>query len=344
MGLRSKFNSSILTVFLAGLCLAAGLVWRVTRNDAGAELIHDAQVIAAQAAAIRGYTVDEIQPLLGSHDRDRFLPQSIPAFAATTTLRDFTRRFPGYTYKEAALNPTNPSDQAIPDEAEIIARFRGNAALTNIVSTRDSPAGPVLSIFRPIRIENKDCLACHSTPAAAPPAMLDVYGAKNGFGWNLNEVIGAQIVSVPMDGAVRRANARLVWFVVGLSAILAAVMMWVNALLSIAVIRPVRAMSALATEVVECGTAASEFPATGGDEISSLGKSLNRLRRTFATNLSEEWGDQAAFAKFGIARSADLSDFSFPQSGTFGFYRPEGRAGSESTDIGTHGRAETVGV
>ena len=36
--------------------------------------------------------------------------------------------------------------------------------------------------------------------------MLARYGEANGFGWQLNETIGAQIVTVPMDVAIERAN------------------------------------------------------------------------------------------------------------------------------------------
>ena len=43
------------------------------------------------------------------------------------------------------------------------------------------------------------CLTCHSTPDKAPPEMIKLYGTANGFGWKLDEIIGAQVVSVPMS-------------------------------------------------------------------------------------------------------------------------------------------------
>jgi hypothetical protein len=59
----------------------------------------------------------------------------------------------------------------------------------------------------PIRISNEACLACHSVPDAAPKMLIDTYGTDNGFGWKLNEVIAAQVVSVPMSVAQTRADA-----------------------------------------------------------------------------------------------------------------------------------------
>ena len=73
------------------------------------------------------------------------------------------------------------------------------ASSSEFVATRDTPTGLFLTFARPFRLTDRGCLACHSTPAAAPPTMVDLYGNGNGFGWTLNDVIGAQIVSVPMS-------------------------------------------------------------------------------------------------------------------------------------------------
>jgi hypothetical protein len=45
--------------------------------------------------------------------------------------------------------------------------------------------------------------------------MIKLYGTANGFGWKMDEVIGAQIVSVPMSLPLKMANATfqslLIW-------------------------------------------------------------------------------------------------------------------------------------
>jgi hypothetical protein len=61
-------------------------------------------------------------------------------------------------------------------------------------------------VARPLRITNPACLQCHSSVEAAPKTMVAKYGPANGFGWQLNEVVGAQIVSVPMDVPLARAE------------------------------------------------------------------------------------------------------------------------------------------
>ena len=117
-------------------------------------------------------------------------------------LHQVQKDFPDYSYKEAALNPTNPSDRATTWESDIINVFKNDPELAEFVASRDTPSGPFLTFARPFRLTDTACLACHSTPAAAPPTMVDLYGNSNGFGWQLNDVIGAQIVSVPMSVAL----------------------------------------------------------------------------------------------------------------------------------------------
>ena len=283
MGLRSKFNIIILLAFLIGLGLVAAFSWQVIRDNARSEVIHEAQLITAEATAIRRYTVVEVRPLLANQSRTRFLPHTVPAFAAATVQRDFAKAFPDYTYKEAALNPTNPANKATPAEAKIIDVFRQDAARDVIITTRDTPAGPVLSIAHPLKIESKDCLACHSVPEVAPAAMVDVYGKDNGFGWNLNEVIGAQIVSVPMQVALDRANDTFIHFIAGASLIFAVVLLLLNLLLHFVVIRPIRAMSDLASAISTGEATDAEFKVKGRDEIASLAESFNRMRRSLVT-------------------------------------------------------------
>jgi hypothetical protein len=42
----------------------------------------------------------------------QFLPQTVPAYAATETLAQLRKKYPNYDYKEATLNPTNPRDRS----------------------------------------------------------------------------------------------------------------------------------------------------------------------------------------------------------------------------------------
>ena len=282
MGLKAKFNLVMLAALLVGLALAAGLSWRIVHDTARREVLQEATNMMAEATAIRGYTAKEIQPLLADQINVRFLPHTVPSWAAQTNLRAMAAQFPDYTYKEAALNPTNPADRATDWESGIIAEFSHNPSLTEFTSTRDTPTGSILSLSRPIRITDKGCLTCHSTPDAAPASMIDLYGSANGFGWKLGDVIGAQIVSVPMHVALDRANDAFKVYLAALVAVFAVTIVLLNLLLHFVIVKPIRRMSAIASEVSLGNMAAPEFEERGRDEIASLAGSFNRMRRSLA--------------------------------------------------------------
>lgn len=129
-----------------------------------------------------------------------FPPQSVPAFAATEIFGYLREKFPDYFYKEATLNPTNPRDRATDWESDVVNHFRSGHAEAEFIGTREtSTTGQSLFLARPIKVDNVSCLACHSTPDKAPPSMIKLYGSDNGFNWKLNDIIGAQIVSVPLS-------------------------------------------------------------------------------------------------------------------------------------------------
>jgi HAMP domain-containing protein len=280
MSLRAKFNLVLLAAFVVGLALAALVSYRVVNENARREVSHEAAIMITEASAIRDYTAKEIKPLLIDQLKVRFLPHVVSSWAAQTNMHAVSANFPDYTYRETALNPTNPADRATDWEADIIAQFQRDPALKEFTSTRDTPVGPILSVSRPIRIVDPGCLSCHTTAAEAPASMVDLYGGANGFGWKLNEVIGAQIVSVPMKVALDRANALFVVVFGGLTAVFLVTLLLLNLVLHFIIIRPIRQMSKIASEVSMGNNDAPEFPEQGHDEIASLGQSFNRMRRS----------------------------------------------------------------
>ncbi|HYF07960.1 MAG TPA: DUF3365 domain-containing protein, partial [Acetobacteraceae bacterium] len=210
----------------------------------------------------------------------RFEPSTVPSYAAQTNLRAVQQENRDFTYKEAALNPTNPNDRATDWETDFINTFRNNRSLGELIGERDTPTGRVLTLARPITITDPGCLTCHSTPDRAPRAMVATYGAQNGFGWQMNETVGAQLVSVPMEVALRQAQRNLTSAMGILAVVFLAAMLVLNLLLNTLVIRPVLRMAELATAVSLGRGGEEEFNTTAKDEIGELGRAFTRMRRS----------------------------------------------------------------
>lgn len=285
MGLKAKFNLVMLLAFLVGLGLAAALAYRIVQDNARREVLQNAAIMMEEASAIRTYTDREIGPLLTEQSKIHFLPHTVPAFAAQTNFRQLQHDFPDYSYREPALNPTNPADKPQPWESDIIVSFRNDSKLKQLVTERTTITGPILSLSRPVLASEKECLTCHSTPDAAPASMIELYGRDNGFGWKLGDVIGAQIVSVPERVPLERANRTFALFLGGLVAVFVVMVVLLNLLLHYVIVKPIRRISALAGEVSLGNMDAPEFTVKGRDEIASLAESFNRMRRSLANAL-----------------------------------------------------------
>lgn len=280
MRLLFKFNAIFLIVFLAGLAASAYVSRDLLQRNAQQEILEHARLTIEKAVAVRTYTNDQIRPLLETQMKYSFLPQSVPAYSATEVLGQLAKVFPEYSYKEATLNPTNPRDRAVDWEADLVGRFRTQADQKELVGERDTPLGRMLYIARPLRITNAACLYCHDTVERAPKTLIEKYGQANGFGWKLNEVIGAQIVSVPMSVPLARADQTFRVFMTSLVGIFVAIGVVLNLMLWALVIRPVTKLSALADRVSLGEMEAPEFKAGGRDEIGRLAQSFSRMRRS----------------------------------------------------------------
>lgn len=285
MKLVVKINLILGCVFLVAASLAAYVANELLLRNARAEILQNARIMMEAALAVRSYTNAQIKPLLETQMKYQFLPQSVPAFAAAEYFADLRKTYPEYSYKEAALNPTNPRNRANDWEADIVNSFRNNSAQAELIGEREGPYGRSLFMARPIQIKAPACLVCHSTVDAAPKTMIDRYGPANGFGWQFKEVIGAQIVSVPVDVPVKRAKDTFRVFVGLFIGLFAFLFLSLNLLLYFLVVRPVRTLAEIADKVSLGDMEAPEFTAAGKDEIATLAQSFGRMRKSLVQAL-----------------------------------------------------------
>jgi protein-histidine pros-kinase len=278
MKLLFKFNLIFILVMALGVAVAGWISRALLQEQAREEVVSTGRLLMEQALSVRGYTSGQITKLLATQMQYEFLPQSVPSYSATEVLGTLKTKYPEYAYKEATLNPTNPRDRAQGWEVDIVNAFRNDNERKELVGERDTPTGKSLYISRPLRITNPACLQCHSSVEAAPKTMVDKYGPANGFGWQLNEVIGAQVVSVPMTLPLQRAHDNLKLFLGSLIGVFLVVGIVLNVMIWLVVVRPVTKLAELADRVSQGDMDAPEFAARSKDEIGTLADSFARMR------------------------------------------------------------------
>jgi len=279
MGLRLKFNLVLLAVFVTGLGATGFISYELLHRNAREEVLRNAGVMMEAALSMRTYTVSHVRPKLAV-DPDKFLPESVPAFGATEIMTLLRAKYPDYAYKEAALNPTNPRNRAVEWENDIVNIFRGDPSQSEISGMRDTPTGRSLYLARPMQVKDPACLSCHTTAEMAPASMVKIYGAANGFGWKLNEVVAAQIVSVPMNLPIRNANRAFVTFMSSLAVVFAVLFVLLNMMLTLLIVQPITQLSYAADQISKGKLDIAELPSKGKDEVSQLGQAFNRMRRS----------------------------------------------------------------
>lgn len=280
MKLIVKFNLVLLLVFAVGFLATAYVSNRLLQRNANQEILENARIMMEAALAVRSYTNTQIKPLLDTQLKYAFLPQSVPAYSANEYFSQLRKKYPDYSYKEATLNPTNPVNRATDWEADLVRYFRQSPDQTERIGERDTANGRVLYIARPMKIKDAKCLYCHDTPEGAPRTLIERYGSANGFGWKLNDILTAQIVSAPMQLPIQRARTALAGFLLSLAAVFVIIVLALNAMLILLVVRPVNQLSKLANEVSLGNMDVPEFQVAGKDEIAGLGEAFNRMRKS----------------------------------------------------------------
>ena len=280
MKLKAKFNVVILAIFSVGLLVTGYLSFAILYANAEKDAVERATLVMEAATAMQTYTQAEVESLLSPHMDKEFLPQSVAAYAAIEALNRMGDRYSDYTYRAATLNPTNSRDKASEWETEVIDDLRANPDAEDVVGVRPTTHGDSLFLARPIKITDNACLTCHGDPAKAPKALLTKYGPANGFGWKLNEIVGAQIVSVPLTGAIQEARLAFIVFMGLLVVMFATFIIVLNAMLKGMVIRPATTMSEIADQVSKGDLDVPAFDVGGKDEMATLAGSFNRMRRS----------------------------------------------------------------
>jgi two-component system cell cycle response regulator len=239
LNIRFKLNIVLAITFLLALMATSFLIDRSLQQNAMDNSKATAIKQMETAMAVRKYTTDHVrEPLLA--DTEEFHAAAVPSFSANKVMEYLEAVYPSYSYREVAINPTNPKDKANAWEKGMIASFQRNPSQTEIFHITEDEGNKFLNYLKPIQIQSESCLQCHGDPDTAPATMLKKYGSKNGFGWNLDDIVGAQVVSVPMSVPLAESRRSLVTYISSLCVICSLFFLLLNLMLTRVIISPIQ--------------------------------------------------------------------------------------------------------
>lgn len=278
MKIQTTFTLILSATFLVGLVITGIISYAILSGNAEQEIRERASLMLESAKAMRSYTINNVKPLVAPLMKETFHAETVPAFAAMTAFDLLRESHPNYTYREVALNPSNPRNRPVEWEHDIVSQFRNFKDTTELTGTRQTPAGDIMFIARPIQVTKESCLDCHSTPDKAPATVIKAYGESNGMGWTMNEVIGAQIVAVPVSVSRDRARHTFLIFMGSLTAVAALAVVILNYALRRIVVRPIVQLNTLCDQVSKGDFSQGDPDTSGSDEVGSLGRSFVRMK------------------------------------------------------------------
>jgi methyl-accepting chemotaxis protein len=280
--LGQKLTLVLLIIFLAGSVVSGIALSRLLNYSAQREIVSQALILMQTMNSVRDYTSTQVKPELADKLETEFLPETVPAYSATEVFDRFRKDkdFSQFFYKEATLNPTNPRDKADPFETKIVKKFQSSNNLQETEGFRTINGIQVFYTASPLAVSQESCLECHSTPDVAPVSMIKRYGTEGGFGWKLNEIVGAQVVFVPASKVLESARQSFILTMSIVVGVFALAILLVNFWLRKAVVRPITRMAEVA-EVVSQGNLDAEFQKFSDDEVGKLSDAFSRMRTSF---------------------------------------------------------------
>ncbi|MBO1047846.1 MAG: DUF3365 domain-containing protein [Dolichospermum sp. DEX182a] len=292
--LSKKLTALMVAVFMGGIIFSGVVYYNILHRNAENEINTQANLLISTVDAIRKYNADRVTPLLKEQSKEKMLIEALPSVAAAKVFDIFSNaayKYGEYRYRNAMINPTNIQDKATENEIKIIEKLseQYKPKGTNIAEgylTMNEKNNRYFYTARPIIIEKSQtsCLSCHTSLETSPQSLQalyqkGVYTGNNGFGWELNKVIGTKIIYVPADKIDKIAKQNFLIILGTFMAIFAISISLVNLWLKQHIVRPLNQITQVA-EAVSLGDMDANFENESKDEIGRLADAFRRVKTT----------------------------------------------------------------
>jgi HAMP domain-containing protein len=279
MSIRVRFIVIIGVLSLVAMVVLAYASYQLSVKNAMADARTQGAIVFNMIDSSRMYFKKSQRPvILELVEEDRFYPEIMSGFVMTRGLWEiFEKRFPGYKFKQATIDPLYPPNKADSEEIKLIKMFADNRDTKNKEGIMSKSDKQFYYFARPIGVGEK-CLRCHGSPDEAPKDQVEIYGTETGYDWHKGQIVSTSIVYVPLDKAMADAKAAATnLFAMGAAGIVVLMgVIWF--FLSSGVVAPLAKLQKKTTQISLGKELDEDIGVSRKDEIGDLAKAIDRLR------------------------------------------------------------------
>lgn len=279
MSIRVRFIVIIGVLSLAASVVLAYVSYQFSVKNAMADAQKQGAIVFNMIHSSRMYFKKNQRPIVAELvEEDRFYPEIMSGFVMTRGVWEiFEKRFPGYKFKQATLDPLYPPNKADIEETKLIAEFDADRKVKNSEGKMTKNGKHFYYFAKPVQVEDK-CLRCHGNPEEAPKDQIEIYGTESGYDWRKGQVVSTAIVYVPMDAAMVAAKkSATTLFAMGTAGIvLLMAVIWL--FLSGGIVTPLAKLEAKTRQISLGKELDEDIGIHSKDEIGDLAKAIDRLR------------------------------------------------------------------
>ncbi len=274
-----RFNVSLLLLYFLSIVISAPAIYYFTRTEVFAQANSELLLLGDLVKSIKGYIGKDMRPWFVKNKQ--FHSAGFSGIVAVSRVAENLKELQGrYAIRNVSDNPLNPANSPEPLERDLLQEFRGDPQ-AKVLHTQGELRGQLMLITSAPIVSQPGCLQCHGEPDKVHPEITGQYGRTSGYNYKDGDVVGLELVGVPIADVNALAMQRSAAAVGLLTVMFGLIFVTINLLVRRNLISPILEITSAAQAVVK-GDLERTLEIERNDEIGDLARSVELLRRSFA--------------------------------------------------------------
>ncbi|MBF0454199.1 MAG: PAS domain S-box protein [Magnetococcales bacterium] len=271
MTLQSKFLLAIATAMIAVLSLGVWLLERDGQKQRDGLLERETQVVLGFARSSLHSIHNSLQPTEEGVKIDLISRDELKKFAQSN--RDTSLRQP-------TPSPLNASQTPTLFEAGLIQTFQDDPSLTELKGFFRDGKEEVYYFALPNYAQGR-CLSCHGTPQQLSLEAVSRLDLQKGQGWQAGQLIGATVITIPIQGALKTTADGQRFILLTFAAIFLSLAVLAQFFFQSIIGQRLKRSGQLMLEIAQRPDTNKRFTQSGPDEVGQMEKAFNQVVDAF---------------------------------------------------------------